>query len=85
MLQKCHNCSYRGSTSLSTNIIEPSTQWVFTCSKLPIETVEQGVKSFKVNIKDTQKMSNDVALVSLLRTLYIVLVNSVEFEKVNGS
>ena len=33
MLQKCFNCSYRGSTSLTTRIIEPSTHWEFTCSK----------------------------------------------------
>ena len=38
---------------------------------------------FKVNIKDTKKMSNDVVLVSLLLTLYIVLVNSIECEQVN--
>ena len=45
MLQKCFNCNYRGSTSLPTRIIEPSTHWVFTCSKLAIKTLEQGVKS----------------------------------------
>ena len=33
MLQKCFNCSYRGSTSLPSRIIEPSTHWTFTCSK----------------------------------------------------
>ena len=30
-------------------------------------------------------MSNDVVLVSLLLTLYTVLVNSIEFEQVNAS
>ena len=46
MLQKCFNTiKYRGSTSLLTTIIEPSTNWAFTCSKAAIETLEQGVKS----------------------------------------
>ena len=40
ILQKCFNYSYRGSTSLPTRIIEPSTHWIFTCSKSPIETLE---------------------------------------------
>ena len=35
-------------------------------------------------MKDTKKMPNDVILVSLLSTLYIVLVNSIEFEQVNA-
>ena len=39
---------------------------------------------FKVNIKDTKKTSNDVVLLSLLLTLYIVLVNSIELEHVNA-
>ena len=33
MLQICFNCSYGGSTPLPTRIIEPSTHWLFTCSK----------------------------------------------------
>ena len=33
MLQKCFNCSYRGTTPLPTRIFEPSTHWAFTCSK----------------------------------------------------
>ena len=33
MLEKCFNYSCRSSTSLPTRIIEPSTHWVFTCSK----------------------------------------------------
>ena len=41
MLQKSFNCSYRGSASLPTRIIEPSTHWEFTCSKSAIETLEQ--------------------------------------------
>ena len=45
MLQKCFDCSYRGSTSLPMRIIEPSTHEAFTCSKLAIKTLEQGVKS----------------------------------------
>ena len=44
MLQKCFNCSFRGSTSLARRIIEPSIHQAFTCSKSTIETVEQGVK-----------------------------------------
>ena len=44
MLQKRFNCTYRGSKSLPTRIIEPSTHWEFTCSKSAIETLEQGVK-----------------------------------------
>ena len=39
---------------------------------------------FKVNITDTKKTSNDVVLLSLLLTLYIVLVNSIELEHVNA-
>ena len=38
------NCSYRGSTSLPTRIIEPFSHREFTCSKLTIETLQQGVK-----------------------------------------
>ena len=30
------------------------TQLAITCSKLTIETLEQGVKMFKVNYKDTR-------------------------------
>ena len=45
MLQKCLNYSYRGSTSLPTRIMEPSTHWSFTCLKSAIETLKQGVKS----------------------------------------
>ena len=36
MLEKYFNCSYRGSTSLPTKIIEPSTHWAFTCSKFVV-------------------------------------------------
>ena len=39
MLQKCFNCSYRGSTLLPTKIIESSTHWAFTCSKSAIKTL----------------------------------------------
>ena len=45
MLQKGFNCSFRGSKSLPTRIMEPSTHWAFTCPKSAIETLEQGVKS----------------------------------------
>ena len=48
MLQKCFNCSYRGSTSLPTRIIEPSTHWVFTSSKSAIEILEQGIQSIQI-------------------------------------
>ena len=44
MLQKIFNCAYPGSTSLSTRIIESSSHWAITCSKLIIETVEQDMK-----------------------------------------
>ena len=37
---------------------------------------------FEVKKKDTKKTSNDVVLTSLLLTLYIVLVNSIELEQV---
>ena len=45
MLQKCFNCSYRGSTSLPTRFTEPSTHCACTCSKSTTETLKQGVKS----------------------------------------
>ena len=45
VLQKCFSSSYRGSLSLLKRVIEPSTYWVFACSKLAIETLEQGLKS----------------------------------------
>ena len=45
VLQKCFSSSYRGSLSLLNRVIEPSTYWVFACSKLAIETLEQGLKS----------------------------------------
>ena len=44
MLQKCFNCSYRGSMSLLTRIVEPSTHWKFNCSKASIKALEQSVK-----------------------------------------
>ena len=44
MLQKCFNCSYRGSTSLPTRNIEPYTHRALTCSNSAIETLKQGVK-----------------------------------------
>ena len=44
MLQKRFNCSYRGSMSLATRIIEPSTHRTFTCAKSTTETLEQSVK-----------------------------------------
>ena len=39
---------------------------------------------FKVSQKNMKKTSNDIVLISLLLPLYIVLVNSVEFEQVNA-
>ena len=47
VLQKCFNCSYHSGTSLPARIIEPSTDWAFTCSTSAIETLEQGIKSVK--------------------------------------
>ena len=44
MLQKCLNYSYRGSTSLPTKIMEPSTHWTFTWLKAAIEILKQGAK-----------------------------------------
>ena len=41
MLQKC----YRGSSSLSTRIIEPSSHWEFICLKSAIEILKQGESS----------------------------------------
>ena len=79
ILQKC----YWGGMSLPTRIIEASTR-AFACSKSAIETLEQGVKLVKVNIKETKKTSNDTLLVSLLLTFYIALGNSTEFEQVNA-
>ena len=51
--------------------------------KSTIETLEQGVLC-KVDKKDTRKMSNDIILVHLFLNLYIVLVNSIEFEQVSA-
>ena len=43
------------STLPSRKVLKVSiTQPAITCSKLTIETLEQGVKLFKVNIKDTR-------------------------------
>ena len=60
-------------------------QLAFTCSKLAIETVEQGVKDmFKINIRTTP----GVVLVSLMLTLNIFhtfsSVSIVNFELVNA-
>ena len=83
MLQKCFNCSYRGSTSLPTRIIESSTHWA-----LPILHAQNSNrntrKCVQSYIKDTKKTSNDAVLVSSLLTLYIALVNSIEFEQLNA-
>ena len=47
-LTTCYNIFFnyyhRGSTLLSTRIIEPSTHRAFTCSNSTIKTLEQGVK-----------------------------------------
>ena len=63
-------------------------QLAFTCSKLAIETVEQGVKDmFKINIKDS-RTTPGVVLVSLMLTLNIFhtfsSVSIVNFELVNA-
>ena len=74
MLQKYFNCSYHGSTSLPTRIIE-------TFSSLVIYLL-------KVSNRNTARRckicSYHVALLSLLLTLYIVLANSIEFEQANA-
>ena len=57
MLQKGFNCSYRGSTSLPTKIIEPSTRYTFNCSKSAIETLEQGVTSLQNYCSKIAKLS----------------------------
>ena len=44
MLQNFFNCSYHNSTSLLTKIIKHFSHWAFTCSKLTIETQQQGAK-----------------------------------------
>ena len=44
MLENFFNCSYHGSTSFETRIIQPSSHRAFTCSKSTIKILEQGVK-----------------------------------------
>ena len=64
MLQIFFNCSYRGSTSLLTRIIERTTHRAFICSKSTIETLKS-----EVNNKDTRKTSSSYVIrVSLLLT-----------------
>ena len=67
-LQKLCYYNYRGSASLPTRVSEPSTHRAFICSKATIETQDK----------------QGVSLVSLLLTLYILLVNSIEFKQVNA-
>ena len=70
MLKQFFNCSYRGSTSVPTRIIEPSNYRTFTCSKSTVETVEQGLK--KICSKLTIKTPERHQLTSL-RCLYCKL------------
>ena len=56
MLQKCFDCSYGGSASLPTTIVEPSFHWTFACLKSPIETLKQNVKSVQIQQKRRQMM-----------------------------
>ena len=51
-----------------------STQPAFTCSKLTIETLEQGVKYIQSKQQRYQNDANDVVLVSLLLTLNSVTI-----------
>ena len=44
ILQHFFNYCHRGTTLLSTKIIEPSTHRALTCSNSTIKTLEQGVK-----------------------------------------
>ena len=49
-----------------------STQQIFTCSKLTIETAEKGVKYVQSQQKRDQCENSDVVLVSVLTILNIV-------------
>ena len=83
MLQKIFNCSYRDSTSLAMRIIKTSTHWGFTCSNSAIETLEQGVKFLQSHHKRHQKDVKWRCSGVFIVNLYIILVNSIEFEQVN--
>ena len=48
MLQKFFTCTYHVTMSLTIRIIKPYTHWAFTCSKVAIEALEQGVKSVQI-------------------------------------
>ena len=76
MLHKCFNCSYRGRTLLPTRIIEPSTHWEYTCLKLTIETLVQGVKFVhqKTSRKKHHKEVKDVIMVLILVNLLILVI-----------
>ena len=62
----------------------PTGLYPFYMLKTAIETLEKVVKCVQSYIKDTKKTANDVVLVSSLLTLYIALVNSIEFEQLNA-
>ena len=53
------------------NICDRDTQSAFTCSKLTVEILEQGVNMFKVKQQRHQNNPNGIVLVSLLLTLKI--------------
>ena len=55
MLKRCFNCSYHGSASLPTRIIEPSTHLGFICSKSAMKTIELVVKPVQSEYKIHQK------------------------------
>ena len=46
MLQKCFNCSYRGSTSLGAKMIRTFYPLGIYLLKAAIESLEQGIKSY---------------------------------------
>ena len=67
------------------------TQWVFSCSKLTMKTIEQGVskikKRYRNDLIDLKKLTNNnVALVSLYnvnieKILHLFTVFILEFQK----
>ena len=50
-------------------------QRTFTCSKLTMKTLEQGVKMFKVNNKDSRTTRSGVFIVNCEHISHLVLVS----------
>ena len=46
------------------------TQLAFVCSKLTIETIEQGMNMIKVNIKDTRTTASWLLTLNIFHTLF---------------